>query len=164
MNLPLLKYLFRIALIFILFWIPLGVCAETPVPPGPEVTKALQEGVEAWNAGDLSGFMKGYLDSPDMTYTSSGRIIRGYQALQKRYQDTYGSDKASMGHLSFDQIEVLPLGTDHALALGHWHLELSKGKGKDLVEGVFSLILRKTPQGWKILHDHTSKGTDPSKG
>ena len=145
------------------FPIQSGAQGPIPTPLSGEVTRALQEGVEAWNAGNLPQFLNGYLDSPDLTYTSSGRVIRGFQTLQKRYQDTYGKDKQSMGRLRFDQIEVWPLGGDYALALGRWHLELAKAKTRETVEGVFSLVLRKTPQGWKILHDHTSKSSEAPK-
>ena len=143
--------------------IPLGLGMTRPAfcetSLTAEVTGALQAGVEAWNAGDLTRFMNGYLKSPDLTFTSSARIIRGYDSLEKRYSETYGTNKQSMGQLRFDQIEVWSLGAESALAMGQWHLEVSnrKGRPKDSMDGVFSLVLRKTADGWKILHDHTSR-------
>lgn len=139
---------------------PLAAAADPTLTK--EVTTALQDGVTAWNAGDLPKFMHGYLDSPEVTFTSGGRILRGYAALQQRYQDTYGNDRQSMGQLQFDKIEVWPLGLENALALGHWHLEVAarRGRTKDQMEGVFSLVLKKTADGWKIIHDHTSRSAD----
>ena len=125
------------------------------------VETSLQESVQFWNAGDLAGFMKGYWDSPDMTFTSGGKLIRGHDALEKRYATTYGSKTKAMGQLKFDHIEISPLGDEHALALGQWHLVLT-GKPKpgkpNQLGGVFSLVLKKTADGWKIVHDHTSQG------
>lgn len=125
------------------------------------VEASLQESVQFWNAGDLAGFMKGYWDSPDMTFTSGGKLIRGHDALEKRYSSTYGSNTKAMGQLNFDHIEISSLGDEHALALGQWHLTLTgkpkPGKSNQL-GGVFSLVLKKTQQGWKIVHDHTSQG------
>lgn len=118
-----------------------------------EITSALQSGAKAWNRGDLDAFMNDYVRSDDMTYTAAGKVVRGFDALKKRYQDKYGSDRDSMGHLDFEDIEVWRLGDDHALALGRWIL---KRQSQDTVEGVFSLVFRKEKGGWKILHDHTS--------
>ncbi|MBI3928184.1 MAG: nuclear transport factor 2 family protein [Armatimonadetes bacterium] len=125
---------------------------------GPTVQKqvadAIMASAEAWNRGDLERFLEDYLKSEDMTFTSGGRVFRGYQALKDRYQQTYGNDRASMGQLSFADIEVWPLGDDHALALGKWHLER---QGQETLDGIFSLVMQKTREGWRILHDHTSR-------
>lgn len=118
-----------------------------------EVTSALHQGVLAWNHGDLNGFLAGYLDSDQTTYTAEGKIIHGYQALATRYRKTYGSDRPSMGHLGFRNVEVWGLGKRHALALGRWTL---KRAGKPTIKGVFSLVLVKSGGAWKIFHDHTS--------
>jgi ketosteroid isomerase-like protein len=125
------------------------------------VETALLDSVKFWNAGDLSGFMRGYWDSSEMTFTSGGKLIRGHDALEKRYATTYGSNTKAMGQLSFDHIEIMALGDDHSLAVGQWHLSYAaKAKGGKLTHtgGIFSLVLKKTPDGWKIVHDHTSKG------
>ena len=155
----------RFAIAAVLFGVTLAA-PGAPLRAQPnlsnEVISSLQDGVKAWNAGDLPHFMEGYLDSPDLTFTSGGRVIRGYEALQKRYSDTYGTQKQQMGQLRFDEIEVWPMGSEHALAMGHWHLEVAarKGRAKESMTGIFSLVLRKTPQGWKILHDHTSRSAE----
>lgn len=125
-----------------------------------DVVAALQTGAEAWNRGDLDAFMKGYVESPELTYTASGRVVRGWEALHKRYADTYGGSKDSMGQLRFDEIEVTPLGSDYALALGRWSVAVMQ---KRPIGGVFSLVLRRTPDGWRILHDHTSTGAEQKK-
>jgi beta-aspartyl-peptidase (threonine type) len=57
-----------------------------------------------------------------------------------------------MGHLTFSQLEIRPLGDDAALVLGHWQLQGEK----DNPGGVFSLVVRRFPEGWRIIHDHTS--------
>lgn len=119
-----------------------------------QIQAAMQASAEAWNRGDLEAFMEDYLKTEDMTFTSGGKILEGYPALKERYQTTYGEDRASMGQLRFDGIKVWPLGDDHALALGHWYLER---EGQESLEGVFSLVMTRTGDGWKILHDHTSR-------
>ena len=136
----------RAFLVFLILW-------ALPVHAQPEVRQSLLESTQAWNRGDLEGFMRGYVNTPEMTFTAGGRLVRGYEALRDRYQATYGTNRDSMGQLRFEDIEIWPLGPDHALAVGRWILELKK----EANQGVFSLVMRKTPDGWKILHDHTSR-------
>ena len=58
-----------------------------------------------------------------------------------------------MGRLRFDDLEVQLLGPDAALARGRWHLVMKDGSEPN---GLFTLIVRLFPDGWKIVHDHTS--------
>ena len=46
----------------------------------------------------------------------------------------------------------LVLAPDAALAFGRWRLQ----REKDEPAGLFTLVLRKTSEGWRIIHDHTS--------
>lgn len=113
----------------------------------------LKQQADSWNKGDLHGFMKSYLKSPQISYTSGGIVVNGYDALQKRYVEKYGSKKDTMGQLSFSDLKITELGTKNALCIGNWHLERAK---QPTIDGVFSLIFAKTNDGWKIIHDHTS--------
>lgn len=117
------------------------------------VLSVLHEQNNAWNKGDLDKFMAGYLKSADTSYSSSGKEVWGYEALQERYVKKYGNSKDTMGKLSFTDERVFDLGSDSALCMGHWHLIR---EGKEPLDGSFSLVLLKTKDGWKILHDHTS--------
>ena len=47
---------------------------------------------------------------------------------------------------------AVALGSDAALVLGHWHLK----REKDEIGGVFTLVVQRFPEGWRIIHDHTS--------
>ena len=121
-----------------------------------EITNTLKASAQAWNEGNLERFMQDYLHSPEMTYTAAGKVVRGYDALAERYATTYGTDKSSMGHLAFSDVEVWKLGGSHALAVGKW---LLKRRDKEDAGGVFSLIFVRQEGAWKILHDHTSSLT-----
>jgi uncharacterized protein (TIGR02246 family) len=106
----------------------------------------------AWNRGDVNTFLEGYWRSPELTFSGSSGITRGFAGVQERYRKNY-PDKAAMGELRFSELEFRFLGPDAALVLGHWHLTREKGN----IGGVFSLVWRKFPDGWKIVHDHTSQ-------
>lgn len=121
------------------------------------VTRILQDQMEAWNNGDLDKFMSFYLESPEISYTSGGKVVWGFEALRKRYVDKYGSSKETMGKLSFSNLRISELGSSNALCLGQWHLERD---GQPPFDGIFSLVFSRTNSGWKIIHDHTSLKVD----
>jgi ketosteroid isomerase-like protein len=60
-----------------------------------------------------------------------------------------------MGTLTFSEIDVRPLGEGYALANGRFALKRTPAGGGDAA-GRFTLVLRKTKAGWKIIHDHSS--------
>jgi len=104
-----------------------------------------------WNRGDIEAFMSGYARGPALVFTSGGRVWRGWEEARARYRRNY-PDREAMGRLSFSELEITLLGDSAALALGKWSLR----RAKDAAHGVFTLVLRKEPGGWKVVHDHTS--------
>jgi ketosteroid isomerase-like protein len=118
------------------------------------ILRVLDDQANAWNEGDLEGFMEGYWESPELVFTSGGRVQRGWQTTLDRYRATYGTNTSTMGRLSFYDVEIHPAG-DSAWVLGRWALDRS---GDDL-GGVFTLVFRRFGDRWLIVHDHTS--SDP---
>lgn len=117
------------------------------------ILQVLGDQQAAWNRGDLEAFLRGYDRSPDLVFTSGGRIRRGYAETRARYLARYGKDGAAgMGRLAFEVLELRALGDDGALVLGRWRLTETPEAGA----GVFSLAFLRTPAGWRIVHDHTS--------
>jgi hypothetical protein len=104
-----------------------------------------------WNRGDIDAFMRGYWNSPDITFAGASGVSRGWRTVLDHYHKNY-PDRATMGHLDFSEIEITPLGNDAALILGRWHLNRDAGP----VGGIFTLVARRFPEGWRIIHDHTS--------
>ena len=118
---------------------------------GSAIRAVLNAQQEAWNRGDIDAFLTGYWHSPDLTFSGSNGISRGWEAVRARYKKNYPG-RSSMGTLDFSNLEFRFLGPDAALVLGHWHLK----REKDELGGVFSLVWQRFPAGWRIIHDHTS--------
>lgn len=118
-----------------------------------DVIKVLLRQEAAWNHGDIDAFAQGYKNSPDTLFINT-QIQRGYDSMLAAYHHDYPT-KESMGTLAFSDLEVHPLGNDFAVCLGRFHLERSKKNGGN-ADGLFSLVLEKTPAGWKIVLDHTT--------
>lgn len=116
-----------------------------------EVRAVLDAQVEAWNRGDIEGFMKGYANSPDTVFVSGDNVTRGWQTVLDRYKKGYDS-REKMGVLTFSDLEITVLSKDAAVVLGRWQLK----RASDTPHGRFTLIFRRTSAGWRIIHDHTS--------
>ena len=109
---------------------------------------------DAWNRGDVVGYMDGYARSEHTIFVSGDTVTRGWQTVLDRYKKNYDS-REKMGTLTFSDLEIKPIGNAAAIVLGRWHLQ----RAKDEPHGRFTLILRLTKQGWKIVHDHTSSAS-----
>jgi len=117
------------------------------------IRKVIEEQQAAWNRGDLEAFMAGYWNSPELTFFSGAHESKGWQAALDRYKKTYQSAGHEMGKLEFANLRIEMLGADAAFARGEFHLTMSDGKTP---HGLFTLIFRKFPDGWKIVHDHSA--------
>ena len=117
------------------------------------IEQVLRTQQNAWNHHDLEAFMAGYWNSPGLTFFSGAKESKGWQATIDRYRATYASAGKEMGQLEFSELRIELLGRDAAFVRGVWHLTMSDGKTPN---GRFTLIFRKFPDGWKIIHDHTS--------
>ena len=118
-----------------------------------EIVKVLLAQEKAWNVGDIPGYIRSYKDSPDTIFMGGQQISRGYAQIAEDYKRNY-PNRSVMGLISFSQLEAHSISENFAVCLGHYHLERGKRDGGP-VDGMFSLVLEKTPAGWKIILDHT---------
>lgn len=149
--------LLRLSAVLFLAIILIGLGHAAPVahPGSPDeaIRKVLDAQVVAWNRGDITAFMKGYENAPTTTFVGK-TVARGYADVLARYQKNFG-DKEKMGTLSFADIEITPRDPQIATVTGRYHLTRTPAGGGD-ASGIFSLVVKKTPAGWKIVLDHTS--------
>jgi ketosteroid isomerase-like protein len=134
----------------------MAVKAQTPAKPKEAKTIAAIRAVldaqrDAWNRGDIEGFMDGYERSEQTVFVSGDNVTHGWQTVLDRYKKNYNT-REKMGTLTFSDLEITLPGKESAVVLGRWHLK----RASDEPHGRFTLIFRKTKQGWKIIHDHTS--------
>jgi ketosteroid isomerase-like protein len=129
--------------------------AEIPAPhhskDEAEIRAVMSAQVVAWNRGDIDGFMNGYARSETTEFMGGDKLTRGWQTVRDRYKKKYNS-RASMGTLTFSELKITRLSSDAALVIGRWSLV----RKADKPHGRFTLLFRRTPDGWRIVHDHTS--------
>jgi beta-aspartyl-peptidase (threonine type) len=134
-------------IIFLLFVLLTSLASqESPVK------QVLEQQQAAWNRHDLEAFMAGYWNSPELTFFGARRTS-GWQATLDRYRKTYQGAGREMGNLEFSDLKIERLAPDAAFVRGSWKLTMSDGKTP---HGFFTLVFRKFPEGWKIVHDHSS--------
>ena len=115
--------------------------------------KVLLAQERAWNEGNLAAFAKGYKDSPETLFLGRD-LSRGYAGMLESYRRNYPT-RAAMGTLAFSELEVHPLDDRFAVTIGRYKVERGKKEGGN-AEGMFSLVMEKTSDGWKIVVDHTT--------
>lgn len=147
---------FAAALLLVL--VPFSIAAQASAKPKKReatslaaIRAVLEAQVVAWNRGDIEGYMDGYSRSSDTVFLSGGDVTRGWQTVLDRYKKNYNS-REKMGTLTFSELAFSLLGSNTTAVIGRWHLK----RANDEPHGRFTLIFKKTRQGWRIIHDHTS--------
>lgn len=121
------------------------------------VERMLTESAEAWNRGELDGFMDDYLESQNTTFIGGGGLLTGYDAIRERYAPLF-EPGAARDSLRFADVRARRLAAVEALATGRWVLYR---RDETTGSGPFTLVLRHTSRGWKIIHDHSSSDPQP---
>ncbi len=120
-----------------------------------QVISVIKKSEQDWNEGSIESFMESYLRSDSLRFASGGSINYGWQPVLERYKQRY-QNKAAMGHLTFSELHITVISADAALVFGRYTLE----RENDEPTGLFTLLFRKTADGWLIVHDHTSSETN----
>lgn len=135
-----------------------GQCEPTSTPEAAdasarsEIEAVLAAQRDAWNRGDLRGYMDGYERSDALVFTSGAKVTQGWQATLDKYLKKYGDDTSGLGTLAFELLDVRVIDDRAAIVLGRWRLTDTPNAGS----GVFSVVLARAADGWRIVHDHTS--------
>jgi beta-aspartyl-peptidase (threonine type) len=108
-----------------------------------------------WNRGDLDGFLSDYARESTTTFVDGRRARRGFAFIRDNYAPRFAPG-ARRDSLRFEELEVRPLSPTLALVTARYILERS---GAITASGPFTLVMERRPEGWKILHDHSS--SDP---
>jgi len=146
--------MFHSSKLLLLATLLLAGCVTNNAPMSGEeaqIRAVLDQQVRDWNAGSVERFMHGYARADTTRFASGGEVTLGWQTVFDRYARRYDSP-AAMGRLTFSDVDVTVTSADSAVVFGHWRLD----REKDTPTGLFTLVFRRLPEGWRIVHDHTS--------
>lgn len=105
-----------------------------------------------WNTGDIKSFMNGYWESDSLMFVGKSGVTYGYQNTYQGYLKRY-PDRATMGTLKFDIVNLSFPGEGAAFVVGKWHL--TRPEVGD-IGGYYTLLWRKIAGKWVVVCDHTS--------
>jgi uncharacterized protein (TIGR02246 family) len=120
----------------------------------PDLEAMMRVAEAAWNRGDLEAFVADYDDSPETTFIGRSLTRGNRQAILDRYRKSYPT-RERMGTLTYSEMQVRELGGGVMIMIGRFALKRAADAGGD-ADGRFTLIWKRTPKGWKIIHDHSS--------
>lgn len=135
--------------------------ATAPSPPSDRaalarlITAQLERAASDWNHGDLDGFLSDYAPESTTTFVDRGHARAGIGFIRGVYAPRFlpGAERDS---LRFEEVEARPLSATLALVTARFILQ----RGTEITaSGPFTLVMERRPEGWRILHDHTS--SDP---
>jgi len=135
----------------LLFLLAVPILAQSQSRDEQEVRQLLATQTEAWNRGDIEGFMQTYWKSDSLMFIGKSGVHFGWQETLNNYKKSY-PDTAAMGKLSFDIITVKTLSPEYYYVVGKWMLKRSIGD----IGGHYDLLLRKIKGRWVIISDHSS--------
>lgn len=135
----------------LLFFLLTTMMAAAQKGEEAQIGKLLAVQTEAWNRGDLEGFMQTYWKSDSLMFIGKNGIKWGWQETLENYKKGY-PDTAAMGKLSFDILVVKRLSPDYFYVVGKWMLHRTIGN----LSGHYNLLLRKIGGRWVIVADHSS--------
>jgi beta-aspartyl-peptidase (threonine type) len=120
-----------------------------------QIVAQLERAAGDWNRGDLDGFLSDYAPESTTTFVDGRRARHGFGFIRERYTRWFAPD-ARRDSLRFEEVEARPLSPTLALVTARYILERN---GATTSSGPFTLVMERRPEGWRILHDHTS--SDP---
>ncbi|HEX9630928.1 MAG TPA: nuclear transport factor 2 family protein [Gemmatimonadales bacterium] len=126
--------------------------APPPDDPTPELERLMRRSAESWNAGDLDGFLITYARDSATTFVTSRGPVYGFEAIRGRYAARFepGAERDS---LTFTEFTVRMLGGNYVLSTARY--VLARGDSVTAT-GPFTVIWERRPEGWRMIHDHTS--------
>ena len=123
-----------------------------------EIRELLATATQAWNRGELDGYLRMFTDDPSLTYIGpDGEMRRGKAALRGRLEEAYFPAMGEADDLSLDEIEVRPLAPGHAVVTGRYTTYEPGFDSQPVTgQGWFSMVLRMEVGGWRVTHQHSS--------
>lgn len=141
--------------IVLLFLSLCWACTSDSAGELAEIKRLMQEQQDAWNEGDMAGYMQAYWSSDSLLFIGRRGMHYGWQTTLDNYRQSY-PDRAQMGELLFENKQMRLTDPHSAWVAGRWNLF----RESDTLKGSYLLVWEKIDGAWKIIADHS--GSDNS--
>lgn len=132
------------------------LCAAcSPKPPSQaEVEAFVRQYAAATRGGNTEKVMVNFSRDAGVVSVGEGKVLRGYDAIKSITDETIAA--VSKRPVTVDSVDVTALGPDTALALVSMTITRTIAKRKVGTPSVGTLIVKRTPDGLRIVHEHYS--------
>ncbi|HEX2191074.1 MAG TPA: nuclear transport factor 2 family protein [Longimicrobiaceae bacterium] len=127
-----------------------GPPPQAGAAPDAAIRAAMHEAADAWNRADLEAHVAMYADSATFMTGAGPRV--GRVVIRDVLQRGFWREGRPLQSLRFEELHVRPLGAGHALLTGRFVLS---GGGRADQSGRFTTVWERTPDGWRMIHDHS---------
>lgn len=128
--------------------VPASDGALAPRPAEEIVKGVLAANAAAWNEGNLTAFLAGYVQDGDLRLVDGGEVVSGINAVRKHYQQRIAA-AGTMGRLGFSDLDVRVTAPEVATVVGRYTLEAGPAKSA----GAATIVLRRVDGRWRIVQD-----------
>lgn len=135
----------------------LSACASSRHAPLMEAATAeatirarLDSTAIGWNRGDLAMYMNMY--DPDASQMGANGVEHGRDLIEKGMRAGFWRSGRPVQSLSYEDVEVRPLGEHFALVTGRFVLT---GADRPRRTGFFSTVWSDRRGKWRMIHDHS---------
>ena len=130
---------------------PSSVSGPAPENDAAAIRAVLDSTAAGWNRGDLSRYLWAYDDSATAMGANGPEL--GVPAIEAQMRRGFWRTGRPLQTLHYEHVEVRMLGEEHALVTGQFVLT---GGGQPQRTGWFTTVWKRTPAGWRMIHDHSS--------
>ena len=131
--------------------------------PRAEVQTFVQGFFRTLNGGDPTALMELYAQVPEVATISDGEVSKGWDEISKDADAMLGLE--GRYHVAAGVTQVVQLGAGYAVAYASASVTVKEGEKSTTTPGAFTLVVKKMPDGWKILHEHYStQATESPQG
>lgn len=125
-----------------------------PQDHGSEIRAEVGRYVSAVNSGDARAVADLYIRKTGVSSAGDGEITEGWQGVLALLGDVI----RAMGRvtMSAESVTVTPIGDNASIAVFVYQWTGVRGRDTTRSRGAMTLVYERTPQGWRVVHDHTS--------
>jgi ketosteroid isomerase-like protein len=116
------------------------------------VSNFLDEAAALWSEGDVEALMATYVDDEPLLVFLGDTPLKGPDAV-KAALDARATD-GGLGAMSYEWFETMQFDANTVVASGR----VVMARKGEIHRGLFTRVLRRTPDGWRIVHDQLAWG------
>lgn len=138
---------------------PVAATPPVVVPTTAEtfdaVSNTLDAAAEAWSSGDVDAVMATYVADEPLLVFLGDTPIKGPDAVRAALE-ARAAQPGGLGQMTYEWFETLQFDVNTTVVSGRVVMR----RGGKTHRGLFTRVLRRTEDGWRIVHDQLAWGAD----